>query len=344
LHGFRSVFSRLPKILRHRDLMHQTAFIGRRGLKLFRRAALAALVAVVCGCGGNYNPTPAISSLFPPVITAGSQSFTLYIDGTNFQSNTTAQWDGVDRPVVYNDQTNQLTMPVLDTDVSNPGSGQLTVANPAPGGGLNQNAFSFVINPPSADGPVITSVSPSSAVVGSSSDITLTVSGTNLSSSDVISFNGTSLDTTPVGSPVTALTATVGSQHFNAASIASVAIQTNTPDVASPSVAFPIGPSSNPSPRLSTISPNSTKTGTVPPGEFLILNGSGFVPGSTVEFNGSPDLPNSSKPRPVSYSSSTQLIVSVISTDVASGGTVSVTVVNPSPGGGTSQAVNFTIQ
>jgi hypothetical protein len=325
--------------------MQHTTFIGRRGLKLFSRTALIALVAVICGCGGNnYNPTPAITSLFPPVITAGSQAFTLYLNGTSFQSNTTAEWNGVFRPVVFNDSTNQLTMPVLDTDVSNPGSGQIQVANPAPGGGLNLNAFSFVINQPAANGPVITSISPTSGTVGSNSDITLTVTGTSFASSDVVTYNGTTLTTTPVGTPVTALTATIGSQNFSIASLASIAVQTNTPDVASPSVKFPIGPSSNPTPRLTSISPNTAKIGTVTPGAFLILNGSGFVPGSTVEFNGSPDLPNSTKPRPVGYSSSTQLIVSVVSADVASGGTVAVTIVNPSPGGGTSSAVNFTIQ
>jgi hypothetical protein len=106
--------------------------------------------------------------------------------------------------------------------------------------------------------------------------------------------------------------------------------------VASPSVQFPIGPSSNPTPHLSSILPTSTAMGALPPGGYLVITGSGFVPGSVVDFNGSP--------RPTGYSSSTQLAVSVLASDVATAGTVAVTVVNPNPGGGTSSSQNFTIQ
>ena len=310
-----------------------------------KRLSWAALVAaaMVCGCNTSYNPTPAITGVFPTDITAGSHAFTLYLAGNNFQSNTTAQWNGINRPVVFNNQTDQLTMPVLDTDVSNPGSGQITVANPAPGGGLNQNALSFLINPPSADGPAITSISPARVVAGTASNVMITVSGDNLVSGDQITFNGTQFTTTASGTPVI-LTATIGAENFSATSLASIAVQTTTPGIASPSVGLPVGPASNPGPRLASITPGTTTPGTIPPGGFLLLTGSSFVPGSTVEFNGSPNLPNTMKMRPVGYVSSTQLIVGVVSADVASGGTIAVTVVNPTPGGGSSSAVNFMVQ
>ena len=49
---------------------------------------LALMVIVTSGCGsstslGPPNPTPAITALFPSSITAGSQSFTLFISGTD---------------------------------------------------------------------------------------------------------------------------------------------------------------------------------------------------------------------------------------------------------------------
>src|SRR5690348_1104325 len=120
-----------------------------------------AAAALFCGCGsGSYNPTPAITGLFPNAVTAGSQSFTLYLNGNGFQVNTTVQWNGVDRPAVFNNQTDQLAVTILAGDVANPGSGQLTVTNPAPGGGLNPAAVSLVINPPAANGPTITSLDP----------------------------------------------------------------------------------------------------------------------------------------------------------------------------------------
>lgn len=306
-------------------------------------AALIALAGLVCGCNTNYNATPAVTGVFPTDITAGSQAFTLYIAGNNFQSNTTAQWNGIDRPVVYNNQTDQLSMAVLATDVLDAGTGEITVANPAPGGGLNQNAFSFRINIPSVNGPVITSISPASVVAGTKSDVMITVNGTNLASTDEITFNGTPFTTNASNTPVT-LTATIGSENFTNTAQASIAVQTTTPGIASPSVMLPVGPSSNPGPRLSSIAPANTPVDTVPSGGFLVLTGSGFVPGSTVQFNGTPDLPGTMNPRPVGYVSSTQLTVAVVAADVNSGGTIAVTVVNPTPGGGTSSAVNFTVQ
>jgi hypothetical protein len=295
------------------------------------------MAALVCGCGGNsFNPTPVITRLFPPIVTAGSQSFTLYLTGNDFLSTTTAQWNGVNRPVVYNNQTAEIAMTILDGDVANPGSGQITVANPPPGGGLNPVAVSLVINPPALNGPTITSVNPASAVVGTGTAVSVSVSGTNLAASDLIAFNGTALNTSAVGSPVTSLTATIGTETLALESLSSIAVQTNTPGLASPSVKFPVGPATNPMPRLTSLNPSSTKIGTVPSGALVILTGSGFVPGSVVNFNGSP--------RPTGYVSSTQLAVGVLTSDVASGGTISVTVSNPNPGGGISSAVNFSVQ
>jgi len=300
-------------------------------------AALIVAVVLFSGCGsGFYNPTPVITGLFPQVITAGSQSFTLYLSGNGFQDNTTAQWNGVDRPVAFDNQTGQLAMTILAGDVANPGNGQITVANPTPGGGLNPAAVSFKINPPAANGPTITSLNPSTGVAGSQSDITLNVTGNNLFANYVVAFNGTALNTTATGSPVTQLTATIGSESLASASLAGIAVQTGTPGVASPSVKFPIGPASNPVPKLTSLKPSNTAIGTLPPGALIVLAGTGFVPGSVVNFNGSP--------RPTGYSSSTLLAVGVLSSDVATGGTISVTVSNPNPGGGASSAVNFTVQ
>jgi hypothetical protein len=298
--------------------------------------AVAAIGLLVCGCGsGSFNPTPAVTALFPPQVTAGSAAFTLLLSGNSFQANTTAQWNGVNRPAVFNDSSGQMAMTILDTDVANPGTGQITVANPAPGGGLQQNAISFVINPAGVNGPVITSVSPASATVGSSSAVSIKVSGANFVSTDQIAFNGTPFTTTASGTPVQ-LSATIPAEDLSTTELASIAVQTSNPTVASPSVKFPIGPSSNPSPKLTSLAPTSTKIGTVPPGAYLLITGSGFVPGSVVNFNASP--------RPTGYASSTQLAVSVLSSDVASGGTISVTVTNPNPGGGTSSSANFSVQ
>jgi hypothetical protein len=72
-------------------------------------------------------------------------------------------------------------------------------------------------------------------------------------------------------------------------------------------------------------------------GEFtLVANGTGFAPGAALYWNGSPRVTI------VNSSSSLQAIINAA--DVAKEGTASVTVVNPAPGGGTSNAVFFPVR
>jgi hypothetical protein len=78
--------------------------------------------------------------------------------------------------------------------------------------------------------------------------------------------------------------------------------------------------------------------GTAAPGGgalTLTVNGTGFVSGSTVNWNGSP--------RPTTFVGSSQLTAEITATDVAEAATASVTVVSPAPGGGRSNSVPFSI-
>lgn len=71
--------------------------------------------------------------------------------------------------------------------------------------------------------------------------------------------------------------------------------------------------------------------GAIKPGSIsltLTVNGTGFVAGSVVKWNGSP--------RATKFVTNSKLTASIPSTDVVKAGTASVTVVNPVPGGGTS--------
>jgi len=297
-------------------------------------AVFAVMVALICGCGGTtFNPTPVPSSVFPQQITAGSQSFVLLINGANFQSNSVAQWNGINRPTVYNNDTTQVSVTIFATDIAAPGQGQITVTNPAPGGGVSVTPLSFIINPAAVNGPQITSLSPAYAVAGSNQNLLLAVSGTGFASTDSINWNGTPQTTTTTSS---GLSTTITSENLAATALASVSIQTSAANIASPSVQFQIGPSSNAVPTLSSMSPANTKIGSVPANGYILVNGKNFVPASTVLFNGSP--------RSTGYVSNNQLAVVVQSSDVATGGTIAVTVSNPNPGGGASGALNFSIQ
>lgn len=89
----------------------------------------------------------------------------------------------------------------------------------------------------------------------------------------------------------------------------------------------------NPAPQLATISPTTALQNS---GAFtLTVNGSNFVAGAEVRWNGSG--------RSTTYVSPTQLTASITAADLATAGSVSVTVNNPTPGGGLSNVVAFTI-
>ena len=68
-------------------------------------------------------------------------------------------------------------------------------------------------------------------------------------------------------------------------------------------------------------------------GITITVTGSGFIPASVVDFNGSP--------RATTYVSATELTAQILASDVATIGSWPITVVNSPPGGGTSNAVTF---
>jgi FG-GAP-like repeat/Abnormal spindle-like microcephaly-assoc'd, ASPM-SPD-2-Hydin len=70
-------------------------------------------------------------------------------------------------------------------------------------------------------------------------------------------------------------------------------------------------------------------------GFTLTLGGTGFVPGSIVQWNGSA--------RATRFINGSSLTAHILATDTRKGGTASVSVVNPQPGGGTSNAALFEV-
>ena len=71
------------------------------------------------------------------------------------------------------------------------------------------------------------------------------------------------------------------------------------------------------------------------PGLTLTVYGTGFVSGATVNWNGSPHA--------TTFVSISQLTATILASDLATAGTSSITVTNPKPGGGTSNAVFFQV-
>jgi FG-GAP-like repeat/Putative Ig domain len=70
-------------------------------------------------------------------------------------------------------------------------------------------------------------------------------------------------------------------------------------------------------------------------GFVLTVNGTGFLPSASVNFNGAPLI--------TTFVNQGQLTAAVPAADIAAAGTASITVVNPKPGGGSSNVVFFPI-
>ncbi len=97
------------------------------------------------------NSTPAITSLAPTTLPAGSAAQTLTINGTGFVSTSTATYNGIAHTVTFVSVT-QLTIPLTTADLATAGSYPVVVTNPAPGGGAS-GSVAFVVG--SATGPAV---------------------------------------------------------------------------------------------------------------------------------------------------------------------------------------------
>jgi YVTN family beta-propeller protein len=95
----------------------------------------------------------------------------------------------------------------------------------------------------------------------------------------------------------------------------------------------PTSSGSNPTPTIITIAPNSTVAGGA--AFTLTINGTNFVAASKVDFGGSAPA--------TTFVNSTQLTAAIPAASIASTGTPAVTVTNPAPDGGSSNAINFAI-
>lgn len=292
----------------------------------------------LAGCGGGSssggsgsqpqpNPTPSITSVSPTSVTAGGSGFTLTVNGSNFISSSVIQWNSGALTTSYASAT-QLTASIPAADITSGQNASITVVNPAPGGGTS-SSVPFAVNDPV---PTISSLTPSSALAGGAA-FTLTVNGSGFLSSSVVQWNGNSRTTTYIS----------GTQLSISISAADIAVgQTAVVSVTNPSPGGGTSaeasiPVNSPSPTLASISPSSA---TAAGAAFtLTVNGSGFLQGSAVQWNGSYGQP----PLATTYVSSSELTVVIPANDIAFAGVANVTVVNPTPGGGTSGAATFTI-
>ena len=272
---------------------------------------------------------PAIlSSLSPANATAGGVGFTLTVFGSGFVLGSVVQWNGSNLTTTFVSAT-QLTATIPATNIAAAGTARVTVFNPAPGGGTS-NALTFTITSANP-APAVSGLSPGSAAAGGAA-FTLTVNGTNFISASVVQWNGSNRTTTFVSA--TKLTASIPGTDIASAGTVQVTVF-NPPSGGGTSTAltFTITQPPHLVPTLSAISPSSATAGGA--SFALTVNGSNFISSSVMQWNGSN--------RTTTFVSSSQLTAAIPASDIATAGTALVTAFNPAPGGGTSNALTFTI-
>lgn len=251
------------------------------------------------------NPVPAVTSLSPATAVAGSPAFQLTVNGSNFVSGATVQWDGAARTTTFVSST-QVRADITAADIASAGSKAISVANPSPGGGASNTVAFTITSPP----PTLSSLSPATATAGGAA-FTLTVNGTGFLSGAAVAWNGSPRPTTVVSS--TQLTAAISAADIASAGSAAV-------DVAQGSLrstnqlSFPITPAP---PTITSVAPNSVSAGGA--AFTLTVNGTGFASNAQVAWNGTS--------LSTTFVSATQLTAQVPAANIASSGSATVDVV-----------------
>ncbi len=181
--------------------------------------------------------------------------------------------------------------------------------------------------------PVLMTISPNTVQAGGAA-FTLTVTGSGFISGSAIRWNGVSLATNYVSA--TQISTVVPASYITTAGTAAISVITPAPGGGTGSpVNFIISntPVSNPLPTLSSIAPATSAAGAA--AFTLTVNGTNFINGSVINWNG--------VSLSTTFISATQLSALVPASNVSLAGNFPITVFTPLPGGGNSNAINFTV-
>jgi hypothetical protein len=120
----------------------------------------------------------------------------LTITGINFVNGSVVRWNGNNRQTTFLSAT-QVSAQIPASDIASAGTAQVSVFNPAPGGGSSGTLnFTITQNNPV---PTLATLAPTQALAGSGA-FTLMVTGTNFINGSVVRWNGNNKQTTFVDS------------------------------------------------------------------------------------------------------------------------------------------------
>ncbi len=285
----------------------------------------------------NY-PAPTLKSISPTSISANQPQFILEVQGSNFVQQTSVTWTtnsgSVTIPFVQFINTNQLNATIPASLIENPGTADISVSTPTPGGGTSpsstQPPIVFTINPISSPTPQITSISPTAVIAATGNSTTILVNGKNFVSESTVAINNNNRSTVYVNS--TQLQATVSSGDV--AQPGSLQVTVTNPEPGggtSNAVALAVNTAV---PTIASVSPVSVVAGAA--STTLSVTGTGFVTGfTTITLNG--------VAVPTNVSNATTATTSLTPAQLLQGGVESVVVVNGAPGGGQSNSLAFSV-
>ena len=107
------------------------------------------------------------------------------MNGSGFTSSSVVRWNGNGRPTTWISPT-RVDANIPATDIASIGTADITVFNPAPGGGVS-NSRTFTIS--SVPVPVTTSIDPTDVRAGDT-NFTLVVTGANFVTGSIVRWNG----------------------------------------------------------------------------------------------------------------------------------------------------------
>ena len=297
---------------------------------------LVMLVVPSCDQTINY-PPPKLSSISPTSVNANSPQFILKILGNNLVQQTQVTWitsaGSIPLPQATFISINELDQTIPSALIENPGTVNISVTTPTPGGGTSPSASQppivFTINAVSSPTPTVTSLSPTSVLAGAAAT-TVTITGTNFVSQSTVAISGANRTTTFVNP--TSLEVSLSAADLSTPQNLSLTVTNPPPD----------GGTSNPItlavkapvPIISSIAPVSATVGATAP--TLSVTGTGFINGvTTLTLNG--------VTVPTSIANATTATTVLTAAQLLVGGELSVVAINSGPGGGQSNAIAFAV-